>query len=480
MCGILGIFGYTDVSREIAFGLTCLQHRGQDAAGVVTFNKHFRIKKGNGLVNQVFDDKILSQLEAPCGLGHVRYATQGLNDIQEAQPIYMNYPFGLAMVHNGNVVNFSHLAKTLREQNRVIETTNDLELILCTLASNLEGKNLKNFSVDDLFDAVESTQKMVSGAYAAIALLAGQGMLAFCDPHGIRPLVLGKKISERGTVYSFSSETCALESLGFEVVRELQAGEAVFIDNQRNLHSKILHHKAPAFCVFEYIYFARDDSVINNTLVAKERVRMGKALAKSFEKFAIHPDVVIDVPSSAYFSASGLAEELQVPYRRGLAKNPYIGRSFLFPTQSQRDMAVRQKLSPIKPIIAGKKVAVIDDSIVRGTTSRRIVNLLRETGAEKVYFVSAAPPVKFPCVYGIDMSVKTELIAGNNSIEDISKYLGADAIIYQSLEDLQEIFKDRGLCTACFSGCYPTGISSELLYEIECERMHSKASAILG
>ncbi|MBF0407936.1 MAG: amidophosphoribosyltransferase [Candidatus Riflebacteria bacterium] len=474
MCGILGIYGYKDVSKEIAFGLTSLQHRGQDAAGIVTFNKHFRIKKGNGLVNQIFDEKIISRLEAPIGLGHVRYATQGSNDPHEAQPIYMNYPFGLAMVHNGNIINSSDLTKKLQKHNRVIETTNDLELILFTLASYLEGKDLNAFTPEDLFNAVEETQKTVMGAYSSIALLDGKGMLAFCDPHGIRPLVLGRKISERGILYAFTSESCCLESLGYETVKELQAGEAVFIDSDRNLHSKILHKKCDAFCVFEYIYFARADSTIHGSLVATERVRMGKKIAKRFQEMDLHPDVVIEVPSSAYFSASGLAEELGIPYRRGLNKNPYIGRSFLFPTQDLRDFAVRQKLSPIKPIIAGKKVAVVDDSVVRGTTSKRIVALLKEACAEKVYFVSAAPPVKFPCVYGIDMSIRTELIAANNSIEDIRKYLGADAMIYQSLEDLNELYCDQGLCTACFSGEYPIGMNSNVLLEIEQERKKNK------
>lgn len=475
MCGILGIFGSEDVSKEMAFGLTALQHRGQDAAGIVTFNGHFRIRKGNGLVSNVFDESTFRKLVAPCGLGHVRYATQGTIGASQAQPIYMNYPFGMAMVHNGNVINFSELSRKLQiEQNRVIETSNDLELILYTLASALESKNIRDLPPEDVFEAVKETQSAVNGAYAALALLADRGMLAFLDPHGNRPLTLGKRVSGRGPVYAFASETSCLYSLGFEPIKELVAGEAVYIDSQRRVHSEVLLKRKPAFCIFEYIYFSREDSEIQNRLVASERVKMGRLLAKKFRDLNIDPDVVIDVPSSAYFFASGLAEELGVPYRRGLAKNKYVGRSFLQPTQFKRIQAVRQKLSPIRPVIEGKKVAVLDDSIVRGTTSKHLVELLRETGAEKVYFVSAAPPINFPCVYGIDMSVRTELIAANNDVDDIARLLNADRVIYQSLDDLKELYKDCGFCYACFNGDFPTGVTPQMLKEIEDERRRSK------
>ncbi|MFZ2958192.1 MAG: amidophosphoribosyltransferase [Candidatus Ozemobacteraceae bacterium] len=475
MCGIIGIFGYQDVAAELVFGLNGLQHRGQDAAGIITFADHFRIKKGLGLVDGVFDRAVLERLQAPIGLGHVRYATQGTTDVHEAQPIYMNYPFGLAMVHNGNVINVSELKNRLRdEQNRVIETSNDLELILCTLAANLESGDMKNLPVEDVFAAVEATQRRVQGAYAVLTMIADRGMLAFTDPHGIRPLVVGKRITNQGTAWAFASETGALEGIGFEVIRVLKAGEAVFIDSQRKFHSKVLFAKTPAFCIFEHIYFSREDSEIDGRLVASERVRMGKALASGFREANIIPDVIIDVPSSAYFFASGMAEELNVPYRRGLAKNKYVGRSFLLPTQARRDLAVRQKLNPIKPVIAGKKIAVLDDSIVRGTTSKHLVKLLRDGGAEKVYFASAAPPIRHPCVYGIDMSISTELIAANNSIDDIKRYLGADAVVFQKLEDLQALYPQNEFCFGCFSGVYPTGITPGLLQERERERLSSK------
>jgi len=475
MCGIIGINGFDDVAHELAIGMNGLQHRGQDAAGIVTFNGRFHLEKGVGLVNRVFTDHSLDELKGHCGLGHVRYATQGTNDAAQAQPIYMNYPFGLAMVHNGNVINFNELSRRLHEENRVIETSNDLELILYTLASFLEGKNIRALTPEDVFDAVEATQRSVQGAYAALTLLPGHDyMLAFTDPHGIRPLALGKRVTSRGSSYAFASETACLDLLGYQLVRELEAGEAVLIDSDRQVHSKILYRKEPAFCVFEYIYFGREDSTMQGRLIATERMRMGRMLAKTFQEAQIKPDVVIDVPSSAYFFATGLAEDLHTDYRRGLKKNEYIGRSFLFPTQAKRDMAVRLKLSPIRPFIKGKKVAVLDDSIVRGTTSKHLVDLLKEAGADKVYFVSAAPPVRYPCVYGIDISVKSELIAANNAIDDIASYLGVDKVIYQSLDDLKELYRSCGFCYACFSGEFPTGLDPETLKEIEEERLRSK------
>jgi amidophosphoribosyltransferase len=475
MCGIIGLFGFDDISRELAFGMTALQHRGQDAAGIVTFERNFRIRKGTGLVGQVFNETSLARLKGPIGLGHIRYATQGNQDVENAQPIYMNFPSGLAMVHNGNVINFKELSRNLQQGRRIIETTNDLELMLFSLASHLERQEQGGVTPDSVFAATAALQNDINGGYAAIALLANQGLLAFCDPNGLRPLVFGKRITSRGPAFAFASETACLEAMGYQVVRELSAGEAVFIDMERQVHSRVLHRKRPAFCIFELIYFAREDSVIRNRLVAGERVRMGKLLAKPLRESGLSPDIIIDVPSSAYFFASGLAEELNVPYRRGLSKNKYVGRSFLFPTPDQRTQAVRQKLSPLKPVIAGRKIAVVDDSIVRGTTSKHLVELLREGGASEVYFVSAAPPVMFPCVYGIDMSMKTELIAANNKVEDIARFIKADAVIYQSLADLRSLYGDDGFCDACFSGEFPTNIPADALEALQKDRMSAQA-----
>ena len=473
MCGILGIYGQDDVSRELVAGLTALQHRGQDAAGVVTFDSTFHMRKGLGLVSYVFRrEESLQGLAAPSGLGHVRYATIGSNDVLDAQPFAVSYPFGLAMVHNGNVINFKELRKTLYEEHhRLLDTSNDVALILYTFASQLETKNLKHLTVDDIFDTVAATQQQVQGAYSAVAIIANHGFLAFTDPYGIRPIVMGRKFTDRGIEYAFASETACFDYLGYETMKNLEPGEAVFIDQNRKVHSRICARaEKPAFCVFEYIYFGREDSIFHNRLVASERVRIGRQLGRKFAKSGLQPDIVIDVPSSAYFFASGLAEELQIPYRRGLAKNNHVGRSFITPTQTQRELLVRQKLNPIKDVVRDKKVAVVDDSIVRGTTSKHLVRLLRKAGAREVYVVSAAPPITSPCVYGIDMSIKREIIAAHYTREQIARYIEADAVVYQDLEDLQALYHDLPCCYACFSGNYPTGVSREALACIEEEK----------
>ena len=474
MCGIIGVIGHKDVASEIINGMATLQHRGQDAAGVVTFSGTFKLKKGNGQVSTVFKDVDLTALSGYSGIGHVRYSTMGSTDAEDAQPIAVNYPFGLAMVHNGNVVNFKELRKTLYEEHhRLVDTSNDVALILYTFASVLESKDLKNLSVDDIFDSVEEVQKKVKGAYSAMTIIANHGFLAFTDPYGIRPLVMGRKFTDKGVVYAFASESTTFDYLGYELMHDLTPGEMVFIDEKHQVHTRIGKTKKQAFCVFEYIYFAREDTTIYKRLVASERVRMGKQLAVTFKKSGLQPDIVIDVPNSAYFFASGLAEGLDVPYRRGLAKNSHMGRSFITPNQQAREKMVKQKLNPIRDIVVGKKIAVVDDSIVRGTTSKRIVQLLRDAGAKEVYFVSASPPIKHPCIYGIDMSVRKEILASNYEIDEIARYIGADAVIYQSLEDLEEMYNDLPICHACFSGKYPTGISKELLQEIEQEKLGS-------
>lgn len=474
MCGILGIIGHEDVSSELVNGLITLQHRGQDAAGVVTFDGNFRMKKGGGHVSHVFKKVDLKRLSGNCGLGHVRYSTIGSTDEVDAQPIAVNYPYGLAMVHNGNVINFVQLRKKLYEEHhRLLETSNDVALILYAFASELERKDLKNLTVDDIFDTVEAVQNLVKGAYSAITIIANRGFLAFTDPHGIRPIVMGCKYTDKGVVYAFASESTSFDYLGYEVMRDLEPGEMVFIDNENKIHQKIGRTKKQAFCVFEYIYFAREDTVIHDRLVASERVKMGKVLAETFRKTGLKPDIVIDVPNSAYFFASGLAEGMEIPYRRGLAKNPFMGRSFITPGQERREEMVRQKLNPIKDIVKGKKIAVVDDSIVRGTTSKRIVKLLKRNGAKEVYFVSASPPIKHPCIYGIDMSVKKEILASNYKVNEIARYIGADEVVYQTLEDLKEMYKDLPICHACFSGEYPTGVTKELLEEIEKEKLDS-------
>lgn len=478
MCGIVGFIGREQIVYDILVGLTALQHRGQDAAGITTFKKLFHEKKGLGLISNVFEEKHLDRLIGDIGIGHVRYTTHGSNELKNAQPIGTNYPFGISMAHNGNVTNFEEISERLYKDYHILpNTTNDLELILYTLVSELKmQKDLGSVTPDDIFDAVVATQKKVHGAYAAVAIIANHGLLAFCDPNGIRPIVLGKKVTEEGIVYGVASETVCFDHLGYEVVRDLLPGEMIFIDENKQVHSRLGHNKGQRFCVFEFIYFAREDSYFHKKLVAGQRVKMGRQLADKVRAAGLKPDIVIDVPTSGYFAASGLAEELGIPHRRGLVKSNYIGRSFISSKQSEREDIVKRKLNPISKTVEGKKIAVVDDSIVRGTTSRRIVKILREAGAAEIYFISAAPPLLNPCIYGIDMSMTTELIAANKTEDEIRDYIGADALIYQSLADLKQQFDEMGLntCMACLSGDYPTENVSLALKQIEAERIEMK------
>lgn len=471
MCGIAGFYGRKNIVYDIVNGLLALQHRGQDAAGIVTFDKMFHIKKGLGLVGDVFEQKHLDRLSGDLGIGHVRYTTHGTNELSNAQPIATSYPFGIAMAHNGNVTNFAEMNRVLyNEYHTLPTTTNDLEIILFTFASELKKKDLANISPASIFEAVRITQERVQGAYSVIAAIANHGLLAFCDPNGIRPLALGKKETEHGTIYGVASESVCFDHLGYELVRYLQPGEAVYIDQDKTVHSSVEHRLGQHFCVFEFIYFAREDSSIHGRLVAGQRVKMGRALAQKVQAMGLKPDMVIDVPTSGYFAASGLAEALGVPHRRGLVKSNYIGRSFISPHPEERAAMVKRKLNPIRKTISGKKIAVVDDSIVRGTTSRQLVKLLREAGAAEIYFISAAPPILHPCFYGIDMSVSTELIATQKSLEEIREFICADALIYLDVNDLKEIFKFLPTCMACLTGEYPTPISEEILRSYEEDR----------
>ncbi|SCA63144.1 Amidophosphoribosyltransferase, partial [Chlamydiales bacterium SCGC AG-110-M15] len=338
MCGVLGIYGDEDVFPELAYGLTTLQHRGQDSAGIVTFDYAFHVEKGKGYASQVFVDEKAANLKGSIGLGHIRYTTQGDPGLCNAQPFTVNYPFGLAMVHNGNVTNFEDLKRDFVNKHfRLLQSTNDIELILDMLALELERKNLPRLTVEDIFSAVKVVQEKVHGAYATLTLIANRGMLAFMDPHGIRPLLLGRKETEKGVSYAFASESTCLDYLAYEVIHTLQPGEAVFIDSNKKVHSRICYQKKQAFCVFEYVFGAKEDSVVYDRLIAAEREKMGHALGKRFREQGLEPDVVIDVPSSAYFCAQGLADALGVPYKRALVKNNHANRSFISPTQKLRE-----------------------------------------------------------------------------------------------------------------------------------------------
>ena len=471
MCGILGFTGNKKIVGDLMYGLLTLQHRGQDSAGIVTFDRMFHIKKGKGLVSEVFTEKHYKRLLGNTGIGHVRYTTHGTNTLENAQPITTNYPYGLAMVHNGNITNFKEMNRALYEDYHVLPTsTNDLEILLYTFAAELRQKDLKHLEVQDIFDAVKVTQQKIEGAYAVITIIANHGLLAFMDPNGIRPLVMGKKEDETGVTYGFASENITFDHLGYQVVRDLKPGEIVFIDKNQQVHSSFGYRKKQHFCVFEYMYFSREDSIFYGQNVAGKRVRLGQSIAKQIHQAGLQPDVVIDVPTSGYFAASGLAEALGIPHHRGLVKSNYIGRSFIAPKQSERENIVHRKLNPIKKAIRNKKVVVVDDSIVRGTTSKRIVEILKNVGAKEVYFVSAAPPVTHPCVYGIDMSIKTELIANRLSLEEIKNYIGADALFYFDLNELNNIFDKVSICDACFTGNYPTPNVEKILADIEADR----------
>lgn len=475
MCGIVGIFGRSPVAENLVYALTAVQHRGQDAAGVVTFERKFHLHKGRGLVAEVFRDaKDIEGLVGKIGLGHTRYATQGSTELLDAQPFFMAYPFGLAMVHNGNVTNFEALRGELQQdRQRVIETTNDLELLLYTLAHELESAGYKDLTPGDVFGAVRALRAKVDGAYSTITILAQKGMLAFRDLHGIRPLLYGRRVTEAGVEHAFASESTVFDYLGFERVRDLLPGETAFVDMEGNVHWDVEKGASAAFCSFEHIYFAREDSVFDGHLVAGERVRMGRLLAKAVRDAKLDPDVVIDVPSSAYFAASAMAEELGVPYRRGLTKNNHVGRSFIVPSQIDRERLVRQKLNPIGDVLAGKKVAIVDDSIVRGTTSKHIVRSVRESGAKEVYMVSAAPPLRHPCVYGIDIARRAELIAATHDHEAVRALIGADAVVYPDVAEFRQLFAGRPHCFACFDGRYPTTVSEEQRHSIEREKVAS-------
>ena len=475
MCGILGIIGKGNVIEELVTGLLTIQHRGQDAAGAITYNKRFNIKKGKGLVMDVFNKKNMARLQGNIALGHVRYPTIGLYEETEAQPFFVNTPFGIALAHNGNVINYKELKAELQEKElRYINTLSDAELILNTLAAQLSRFN--KFSIDNLFSAVDKTFNYIQGSYSAISIIGEKGFLAFRDPHGIKPIIYGK----RENSYCFASESVALDILGYNIIDDVQPGEAVFIDNERHIHKRKLRNAIHTPCIFEWIYFARPDSVIDGISVYEARFRLGKRLAEEVKKRNIKPDVVIPIPDTSRAAALALADEIGVNYREGLIKNRYIGRTFIMATQNQRMSAVRKKLNPIKSVIRNKKVLLVDDSIVRGNTSKEIVNLVRMSGAKEVYFASYSPPLRHPCLYGIDMQMKREFIAEEKSIEEIKENIGCDELIYQTMDGLLSSIQLEGtkefrfFCTACFDGNYPTKVDEKVFKEIEKDRIESK------
>jgi len=441
MCGIVGIVGNTPVNQYLYDGLTVLQHRGQDAAGIATiYNNTFRLRKGNGLVKDVFHTRHMLRLQGNIGIGHVRYPTAGTSSSSEAQPFYANSPYGISLAHNGNLTNAEELKHWLNtEARRHVNTTSDSELLLNILGHELQQNENITLTPSDVFTAVSNVHKRVRGAYATVALIVGYGMLAFRDQNGIRPLVFGKRETENGTEYMVASESVALDACSFEFVRDVAPGEAIFFSLDGKMYSQQCAEN-PTYnpCIFEFVYFARPDSTMDKISVYASRVEMGTKLgekiAKDWEDIDI--DVVIPIPETSCDIALQIAKQLELPYRQGFVKNRYIGRTFIMPGQEQRKKSVRQKLNAIGTEFKGKNVLLVDDSVVRGTTSEQIIEMARASGAKKVYFASAAPEVRFPNVYGIDMPSANELIAHGRDIDDICALIGADKLIFQTIEDL--------------------------------------------
>jgi len=481
MCGIVGIVGFTPANQQIYDALTVLQHRGQDAAGIMTaLEGELFMRKDNGLVRDVFQQRHMLQLKGNIGIGHVRYPTAGCDSSAEAQPFYVNAPYGICLAHNGNLTNARELADVLiREDRRHLNTSSDSEVLLNVFASELQRVGTLRASAADIFAAVGAVYRRARGGYAAVAMVLGHGIVGFRDPHGIRPLVIGTRETARGVEYMLASESVALDMLGFRLLRDVGPGEAVFIDEQGRFQSQQCvepAHHTP--CIFEYVYFARPDSIIDKISVYKARMRMGELLAEKIRRTRPDHDidVVIPIPDTSRTSALQVAQLLGVKYREGFIKNRYIGRTFIMPGQDLRSKSVRSKLNAIDLEFRGKNVLLVDDSIVRGTTSAQIIDVAREAGARKVYFASAAPPVRYPNVYGIDMPAASELVAAARTEDEVARIIGADWLIYQDLTDLVQAVRHHDaqvteFDASCFSGEYVTGdITPEYLARLERER----------
>ncbi|HWR88264.1 MAG TPA: amidophosphoribosyltransferase [Acidiferrobacterales bacterium] len=478
MCGILGILAKGPANQPLYDGLLVLQHRGQDAAGILTSDaSRIYLRKDNGLVRDVFQQHHMLALKGNMGIGHVRYPTAGCDSPAEAQPFYVNSPFGLALAHNGNLTNAAQIKDELfREDLRHINTDSDSEILLNVFAHELQAVAKLRLTPDQLFRAVSAVHRRCRGAYAVTMLIAGVGILAFRDPYGIRPLVYGKRETDQGTEHMFASESVALDVLGFVRVRDVAPGEAMFVDVNGELHSQQCAEKPVlAPCIFEFVYFARPDSMIDGIYVHKTRLRMGEKLASKIKRVWTNHDidVVIPIPDTSRTAALQMAYALDLPYREGFIKNRYIGRTFIMPGQAERKKSVRQKLNAIDVEFRGKNVLLVDDSIVRGTTSKQIIQMARDGGAKKVYFASAAPPVRFPNVYGIDMPSVQELIGNGRTEAEIAAAIGADQLIYQDLSDLIDAAREgnpkiQKFDASCFDGQYITGdVNKDYLDRIE-------------
>ena len=477
MCGLIGLVGQADVAASIYDALTVLQHRGQDAAGIATVDgQRINLVKGEGLVRDVFVGENVELLRGASGIGHCRYPTAGSNNVAEAQPFYVNSPFGIALAHNGNLTNASELRRELfAADRRHINTDSDSEVLLNVLAHELEANRHLGLGPELLFQAVAGVHRRCIGGYAVVALVLGFGLVAFRDPNGIRPLVVGQRLGPGGIEYAVASETVALDVLGFKKINDVAPGEAVLISDRRELkRAQTSEAKVHAPCIFEYVYLARPDSMMEDVSVYKARARMGEKLAAKILRLNPGHDIdkVIPIPDTSRTAALTLAQAIGVDYREGFVKNRYVGRTFIMPGQAERVRSVRRKLNAIELEFRNRVVLLVDDSIVRGTTSRQIIQMAREAGARKVYFASAAPPVRFPNVYGIDMPAARELVAHGRSELEIQALLGCDWLIYQDLPDLIAAVSEgnpklSAFDTSCFDGTYVTGLSGDYLRIVE-------------
>ena len=466
MCGIVGIIGSERASYDIFRGLMALQHRGQDAAGILTFDgEELHIKKGTGLTSEVFDWSDLEDLRGSSGIGQVRYPTIGSTGAGDAQPFVTNIPTTIGFAHNGNVVNYEEIKRMLKDKGRKLLSTCDAEAILKLFASSLGER----CGEEDIYRGVKKVMETVNGSYSALALVAGHGLLAFRDPHAIRPMVFGEKEENGRKSYIFASETVVLDLLGYNLIKNLEPGEAIYVDNNLRTNSIIIDGRERKHCMFEWVYFARADSVVEGISVYRARLNLGVKLAELFEQSA---DIVMPVPDTSIPSSIALAEKKNLRYREGVIKNRYIGRTFIMGSQRVRTEAVREKLNPMPCEVEGKNIAVVDDSIVRGTTSTKIVEMIKKSGAEKVHLLSTCPPIKHPCVYGIDFSTRGELIAEEKSIGEIRAMIGCDSLTYQTLDGLSRAIgiPEKNLCMACLNGEYPTDVSLKTLRKYGEER----------
>jgi amidophosphoribosyltransferase len=487
MCGVVGIIGPEEAAKEVFLGLFTLQHRGQDAAGILSYDEGegpgFHLFKDNGLVESVFNETIVNRLPGRMAIGHTRYSTVGnTGDKLNVQPFVLNYPYGIGMAHNGNLVNYYQLTDKLkRERRRMPITNSDLEVIQNLFADALLESGVgaeEKLRFEHLEKAASAVMKEAIGGYSVVSMIAGQGMFAFRDPKGIRPLILGKRETMvkdasgalvKKPAYCIASEMILLSFLGYEVVDDLKAGELIFIDNDGRLERKVLPQaQTPTPCMFEWVYFAGAESILEGKPVYNARLALGKGLAQVVkEKISsgeMKPDIVVTVPETSRIAAISMAEELGLPYREVLIKNRYIQRSFILNTPEKRTKAVDLKLNPVRSEIVGKNVLLVDDSIVRGTTSKRLVDLVRRAGAKEVYFVSTCSPIRHPCYYGIDFPNPDELIATGRDEHQIAQALNADRVIYLNQEKLKEAIGVPSMCMACLDGKYPTDISAGLAF----------------